>query len=446
MNRTYTNATWRVGRKELLAMAAGIVLFGLLSWISNFANLAGTVGADIRPAVAIPIIFGFIFGPTVGFVTGMFGNMAYDFLYGYIPSPPMEGSVYATSLATVTATYYLNWQIGNGISGLVPGIMALYHRRYLTWGDQFQALIYMVLGIGLGIGFAAVTDTFIYTDYSLQYSLEAQFVPIFTQNLLSVILFVPIVLYNYARRDLFSREMLSSGLLRRLVGLLIVTAGIPTILLSFFLYQQDLTNQAQVAQIQALEEFIASGETQAAVEGQEPAVNEDTTNSVLIGQVFIVILISSVVVLVNAVLISQSISRPLLLVTDAARQMQLGKLSLARAKELKETPATDEVSQLSSMFGSMATEVLAREEALKQQLESLKIEVDLVKQNKQVSEITETDFFRDLQNKAKHMRTREAGNTGLVPIIAMPESRVETEETHPPSASLLTDEEEEPTA
>ena len=103
------------------------------------------------------------------------------------------------------------------------------------------------------------------------------------------------------------------------------------------------------------------------------------------------------------------------------------------AKALEETVGTDEVSQLSSMFGSMASEVISREAALKQQVESLKIEVDLVKQQRAVSEITDSDFFKDLQSKARHLRYRDQVNTGQINISKMfPQTDVE--ETHPPTS------------
>ncbi|MBN2392893.1 MAG: GAF domain-containing protein [Anaerolineae bacterium] len=52
-----------------------------------------------------------------------------------------------------------------------------------------------------------------------------------------------------------------------------------------------------------------------------------------------------------------------------------------------------------------ARQVLERERRLKEQIEQLRIEVDEVKRARQVEEVTETDYFRDLQEKARQIRS-----------------------------------------
>ena len=53
-----------------------------------------------------------------------------------------------------------------------------------------------------------------------------------------------------------------------------------------------------------------------------------------------------------------------------------------------------------------AIQVHEREEALRQQIEELKIEIDQAKLASQVDEVTDTDFFRNLQANAAKMRQR----------------------------------------
>lgn len=414
------NASLKIGRRELLAMIAGIILYAVLSRSTFFANFAG---ADIRPAVAIPILFGFIYGPIVGFVTGMFGNLAFDLWNANVPLPPDSGAVYSTNLAILTATYFLNWQIGNGLSGLVPGLMALYHRRYTSnLADVGQMVAFIIGGTAIGIGFACLTDSFVFVDYPIQVSFETYFLSIFRHNLLSALLFVPILLFNYERLDLkylLSGTWLRSGLLRRLTVLIVISAAIPTILLSFFLLQEDTSVQQEVL---SLQQQVADLQTAIQTTGAadlplpETAESAESGDSLLLAQLIVTIVLTLVVTIINSVLASQSISRPLLKLTDAARQMESGDLSLDGAKALENTVGTDEVSQLSSMFGSMASEVISREAALKQQVESLKIEVDLVKQQRAVSEITDSDFFKDLQGKARHLRARDEANTSQLRV------------------------------
>ncbi len=54
-----------------------------------------------------------------------------------------------------------------------------------------------------------------------------------------------------------------------------------------------------------------------------------------------------------------------------------------------------------------ALQVRQRESALKQQICELQIEIDEVKKARQVAEITETDYFRELSQKARRLRERK---------------------------------------
>jgi DNA-binding response OmpR family regulator len=65
----------------------------------------------------------------------------------------------------------------------------------------------------------------------------------------------------------------------------------------------------------------------------------------------------------------------------------------------------DALGQLARVFRRMAREVNAREQALKQEVRQLRIEIDEGRAATQVAEITETDYFRDLQRKANELRS-----------------------------------------
>jgi CRP-like cAMP-binding protein len=92
----------------------------------------------------------------------------------------------------------------------------------------------------------------------------------------------------------------------------------------------------------------------------------------------------------------------------------IGVLQLINARE----PETDQVcsfdqnmQQMMESFSSLAVvalEAYIREQGLKQQIQQLRIEVDEVKRQKQVSEIVDTDFFHDLQVKARNLRSRSS--------------------------------------
>jgi two-component system cell cycle response regulator len=64
----------------------------------------------------------------------------------------------------------------------------------------------------------------------------------------------------------------------------------------------------------------------------------------------------------------------------------------------------DALGQLARVFQRMAREVVERERRLKAQVQQLRIEIDEAKADRQVAEITDTDYFRDLQEKASKLR------------------------------------------
>jgi two-component system cell cycle response regulator len=67
----------------------------------------------------------------------------------------------------------------------------------------------------------------------------------------------------------------------------------------------------------------------------------------------------------------------------------------------------DALGQLARVFRRMAKEVQTREQRLREQVEQLRIEIDDARAARQVVEITETDYFRDLETKVDELRLRD---------------------------------------
>ncbi len=67
----------------------------------------------------------------------------------------------------------------------------------------------------------------------------------------------------------------------------------------------------------------------------------------------------------------------------------------------------DEVIESLGFLASAALTGYIREQSLREEINKLRIEVDLVKQAKQVAEITETDYFQQLAAKARQMRSKK---------------------------------------
>jgi DNA-binding response OmpR family regulator len=95
------------------------------------------------------------------------------------------------------------------------------------------------------------------------------------------------------------------------------------------------------------------------------------------------------------VLYLQDVSR----ITTAAAAVESGQFVADTLAEVGKRP--DELGQLARVFHRMAQEVAAREQHFKQQIETLRIEIDETKKARQVAELTETDFFQQLQAQAR---------------------------------------------
>lgn len=102
--------------------------------------------------------------------------------------------------------------------------------------------------------------------------------------------------------------------------------------------------------------------------------------------------------------VARWIIRPVLAVTDAAAAIETASFVPESLGPISRR--SDELGMLARVFQGMAEEVHARELWLKRQLEQLRIEIDEVRRRQQVDGIVETEFFRDLQSKARQMRRR----------------------------------------
>jgi len=357
-------ARW-FGLRELIASVVGIVLYVAITWFTSFAELSQGLGVELRPSIVIPIVFGFAYGPVVGFLVGFVGNTVAD--------------------QVLYSTIYWQWEVGNGLVGLVPGLYALFGKSYLTWRDQILAFLVSVAGIVVGIGFAAFSSMVLCSE---SYAMSSCFVVPTTlndawgtflaasqTNIISAAILVPVLLYNIARID--PRQInWNSGLLRRFIVVVIVSAALPIALLSVFLLQ-DLS-------------------------GADAA----NTDNVLLVRLAGTIAVTVLFTIANATLVAQNLNRPLLRLSQAAREMENGALDLEDAQALRSEAGEDEVSNLSRIFGKMASEVIQRETKLRQQVEQLQIQIDEKKRERDVEEITDNEFFRSLRTKSQELRAR----------------------------------------
>ncbi len=242
---TKENQAWEVGTREVVWMAIGAALYAVFSWLFN-----GTVfvvpslsQVSLRPAIAIPMFFGYAFGPVVGFFTGAVGNMFGDALTGFGLSPQwsignglvgfisgmwmlfkdkkksMDTVLYVSgALALLTvALFFMNrgeanmlyYDVDNGIFGdqqislfaglaILIGFVLVFGVRFFFSDneDVAAAVTWGMLGNILGILFAALSDIVI-NGFSLAAAIVGEFLPAAGPNLIFAAILVPMLVVAY---------------------------------------------------------------------------------------------------------------------------------------------------------------------------------------------------------------------------------------------------------
>ncbi|HVM72920.1 MAG TPA: ECF transporter S component [Anaerolineales bacterium] len=237
---TRENKIWEIGTRQVVWMAIGAALYAVFSWLFN-----GTVfvvpslsQVALRPAIAIPMFFGYAFGPWVGFFSGAVGNIFGDALTGFGLSPqwsiangligfisglPMLFSdkkksldavlIISSVLAVLAVVIYLfNRSETNqlfysdtpqptsllaGLSIVIGLVIVLIVRFAFKNIDLATAVTWAMLGNIIGIGFAAISDIWI-NGYSPAAAIVGEFLPAAGPNLVFAAILVPLLVVAYA--------------------------------------------------------------------------------------------------------------------------------------------------------------------------------------------------------------------------------------------------------
>lgn len=148
-----------------------------------------------------------------------------------------------------------------------------------------------------------------------------------------------------------------------------------------------------------------SGKIVAAMGIDFEAAYVDQVRQSILNSVFLAFLVTYTSLFVLVFLFSGALTGPIVKLTQAANALGEGDYSQDFTKLRPVGRFSDEIEKLADVFTVMADKVRQREQTLKRQVEALKIEIDETKRKKQVSEIADSDFFRDLQTKAREMRS-----------------------------------------
>lgn len=168
---------WSFGTREVVFSAIGIALYAGFSYLTNIAQIPGAGNVSFRPAVVIPMFFGVAFGPIVGFLTGAFGNFFADLLSGY--------------------GVWIWWDLGNGIMGLIPGLVALQMVSFRSGKEILTAEIAVVVGAFLGMALASISELWV-SGIDFATVVTANFTPAFITNIINGLVLMPILMLAYS--------------------------------------------------------------------------------------------------------------------------------------------------------------------------------------------------------------------------------------------------------
>jgi energy-coupling factor transport system substrate-specific component len=170
-------STWEFGTRQVVYGAIGAALYGVFSWATNIFPLPAAGNVTFRPAVAVLIFFGAASGQWVGLLAGFIGNTLGDMLSGW--------------------GFYWNWSLGNGLMGMVAGLVMAAITDFRARADIIKAVGWGTLGIIVGMLFASLTEMFV-GGIDLSTALGGYFLPAFLGNLVVTVILLPILMIAFA--------------------------------------------------------------------------------------------------------------------------------------------------------------------------------------------------------------------------------------------------------
>jgi energy-coupling factor transport system substrate-specific component len=164
------------GTREVVFAALGAALYGVLSFATNMLALPAAGNVALRPAVCIPMFFGVVFGPWVGLISGFLGNIIGDALSGW--------------------GFWIWWDIGNGLMGMIPGFAAAMITSYRDVKSLVIADVFVIVGVVVGMGFSSLSEIFV-SGIDFATAFGGYFLPAALTNIVNGIILVPILMVAY---------------------------------------------------------------------------------------------------------------------------------------------------------------------------------------------------------------------------------------------------------
>jgi energy-coupling factor transport system substrate-specific component len=176
----HADETWSITTRVIVYAAIGAALYAVFNFISFGFILPGTQEVNVRPHYGLLTFFGFAFGPVVGFLTGLVGNIVGDFLTGW------------------GAFTSWHWSLANGVAGLLAGVIGVWAAgRASSTGSR--ALWAAVAGvIATVVGFIVIFLGLVVTpEMSFNAILTTEYIPVILANSIAAAIVTPILVFAW---------------------------------------------------------------------------------------------------------------------------------------------------------------------------------------------------------------------------------------------------------
>ena len=116
-----------------------------------------------------------------------------------------------------------------------------------------------------------------------------------------------------------------------------------------------------------------------------------------------VLIVGGIATLASLVL-SRQLIKTIRTLIEAGKALQKGEFKPEMLAEVSNSQ--DDLGRLASVFLQMAEEINNRERNLKSQVKELRVEINETKKERQIAEITGTEYFKELQKRAQRLKNR----------------------------------------
>ncbi len=174
------DGTWSITTRTIVYAAIGAALYAVFNIISFVFVLPGTQEVNVRPHYGLLTFFGFAFGPVVGFLTGLIGNIVGDHFTGW------------------GAFTSWHWSLANGVAGLIAGLIGVWASARASSTGQ-RALWAAVAGVvATVIGFIVIFLGLLVTpEMSFNAILTTEYFPTILANSISAAIVTPILVFAW---------------------------------------------------------------------------------------------------------------------------------------------------------------------------------------------------------------------------------------------------------